>query len=178
MSKGRNAAPTPLPKAFSSWKELYDAWENFRKDHKRSAKPSRSALFAETYGVPEWIIGTIPYVFRQAKRDDEIGEYARRSIELVEQGKLGLPKANNEIRAFAQQNPMFRDADVQRKALIETLKRLRDLTPLTNSIRNLSVELTVEELEEMFQKIGLELRKVQQLKNRISLALRERKERS
>lgn len=178
MGKGRNAAPTPLPKAFSSWKELYDEWENFRETEPRTNHPSRAERFSAKYEMPAWIVGTIPYVFKSAQRADEVGEYARKLIELVEDGTLGLPKANNEIRAFAQQNPMFRDADVQRKALAETLKRLRDLTPLTNSIRNLSDDLTAEELEEMFKNMGLELRKVHQLKNRISLALKERKERS
>lgn len=178
MPRGRSSPPTPLPSDFTSWRHLYDEWEKFRTSEPRTAKPSRAERFAALHNMPDWIVGTVPYIFRAGERQDAVGEYARRIITLIESNKMGVPKANNEIRAFQMQDPMFRGREVQLKALEETTKRLRDLSVLTHSVRNFSPEITTDELEEAFEKLSVQVRKIQQLKNRIARALKEREEES
>src|SRR5688572_14526971 len=176
MPRGRSSVPTQLPKGFSSWTDLYTKWNDFLHTTPRTVHPSRAKTFAEKHGVPEWLIGTVPYIFRTAQRNDAVGEYAREMIKKIETDRIGVPKANNEIRAFAQQNPMFREQKVQLQALEETRRRLQELATLTDTIRNFSTEIPKEKLEEYFSSISIQVRRIQQLKNRIALAIKEREE--
>jgi hypothetical protein len=178
MPRGRTSTPTPLPEAFSSWSELYSEWERFLKTHKRSVHPSRAEIFAEMHKMPEWILGTLPYIFRTSERRDAAGEYARNMIKLIEDKKIGVPKANNEIRSFVKQNPMFRDKETQQRGLNEAQKSLKSLAELSDSLRNFNPDFTAEELERVFSNISVSMRKIQQLKNRLAITIRERKEES
>lgn len=178
MARGKRSEPTPLPEAFRSWRELYDAWEQFRTTEPRTVQPSRAVRFAQMHGFPEWILGTVPYIFRTAERDDEVGEFARKLLVRIEQNKIGIPKANNEIRAFTQQSPRFRDPKVQRTAMADLLRQLRAMGILANAIRNFSSEITTEELKQFASSILLQTRELTSLRNRIAKTIEEREEES
>lgn len=178
MARGKRSEPTPLPEAFRSWRELYDAWEQFRTTEPRTVQPSRAVRFAQMHGFPAWILGTVPYIFRTAERDDEVGEFARKTLARVNQNKIGIPKANNDIRAFAQQSPRFRDPKVQRTAMADLLRQLRAMGVLADAVRNFNTEVTTEELEAFASNVLYEMRKVTSLRNRIAKTIEERKEES
>lgn len=176
MARGRKSEPTPLPESFRSWRELYEAWEHFLATEPRTQSPSRAVRFAQMHGFPVWVLGTVPYIFRTAEREDEVGEFARNLLKKINENKIGVPKANNEIRAFAQQSPRFRDPKVQRTAMADLLRQLRAMGILADAIRNFNTEISLEELEQFASSILQEARKVTSLRNRIAKTIEERKE--
>lgn len=177
MPRGRSSTPTPLPKGFSSWGDLYKQWEDFLQANTRSVRPSRATRFAENHQMPEWILGTLPYIFRTARRQDAVGEFARQVIDQIDRNQIGVPKANNLIRAFAQQNPMFRTKETQDKAVQAVAMQLDAIAKLADTVRNFNADFSVTELEEVFSSISQPMRRLQQLKNRVALALRDAKQR-
>jgi hypothetical protein len=167
LGRGRNSPPTPLPPAFKSWEELYEKWETFRTTEPRSYRPSRADRFCEKYNIPLWLIGTLPFIFRSAQREDEVGDYAKAIIEKVRSGEIGVPNANNLIRKFAQQSPRFRTREAQVNGLDTLVNRLRDDASLAQNIRNINNEVTDEEIEQYLVHMSKHLRALAQLKSRL-----------